>query len=151
MSDAEVQSDARHKRPESVLVVVYTRRGEVLLLRRREPSHFWQSVAGSLEWGEDIPQAVRRELREETGLHAEAVDCNTTNRFVIYPMWRHRYAPGVVENVEYVYRLELDEACEVTMDPREHEENRWLARTDALALVSSYTNIAAIERWVPQH
>ncbi|HEX6549558.1 MAG TPA: dihydroneopterin triphosphate diphosphatase, partial [Gammaproteobacteria bacterium] len=32
------------KRPESVLVVIYTSRGEVLQLRRREPADFWQSV-----------------------------------------------------------------------------------------------------------
>lgn len=132
-----------------MLVVVYARDGLVLLLRRRNPAHFWQSVAGSLEWGESVSGAVTRELREETGLAAAAVDCGVLNKFVIYPVWRHRYAPGVVENAERVFRLELDAACDVTLDPKEHAEYRWLSRDEALALVSSHTNFAAIERWVP--
>ncbi len=131
-----------------MLVVVYTRGGKVLLLRRKQPRHFWQSVAGSLKWGESMSCAAARELREETGFDAVVVDCNTINRFLIYPMWRHRYAPGVVENVEYVFRLEVDAERDVTLDAREHEEYRWLSRDEALTSVSSHTNIAAIERWV---
>lgn len=38
-----------NKRPESVLVVVYTRAGEVLMMERRRPPGWWQSVTGSLE------------------------------------------------------------------------------------------------------
>ncbi|MGD8932832.1 MAG: NUDIX domain-containing protein, partial [Chromatiales bacterium] len=49
-----------YKRPESVLVVVYTAGGEVLLLRRTRPRDFWQSVTGSLHWGESPRQAARR-------------------------------------------------------------------------------------------
>ena len=142
-------SEISYKRPESVLVVVYTHAGLVLLLRRRQPPHFWQSVAGSLEWGESAESAVARELREETGIDAPVIDCNTMNRFVIYPVWRHRYAPGVVENVEHVFRLELDAAREVRLDTIEHREYRWLRRDAALSLVSSHTNAAAIKRWVP--
>ena len=151
MPSATSKIDAqRYKRPESVLVVVYTRGGLVLLLRRRKPTHFWQSVAGSLEWGESVSEAVTRELREETGLDAAAVDCGILNRFVIYPVWRHRYAPGVVENAERVFKLELDAACEIVLDEKEHAEYRWLPRDKALALVTSHTNFAAIERWVPR-
>ena len=149
MPNPATKNDSRHKRPESVLVVVYTGDGRVLLLRRRKPPSFWQSVAGSLEWGESLRLAVARELREETGIEdREAVDCHVTNRFLIYPMWRDRYAPGVVENTEYVFRLELDALCEITPDSREHMEYRWLPRYEALRRVSSHTNFAAIERWV---
>ena len=61
-----------YKRPESVLVVIHTERGEVLQLRRREPADFWQSVTGSLHAGETPLQAAIREVREETGLAADA-------------------------------------------------------------------------------
>ena len=45
-----------YKRPESVLVVVYTRTARVLLLKRADHPHFWQSVTGALEWSESEPR-----------------------------------------------------------------------------------------------
>ena len=138
-----------YKRPESVLVLVYAKSGEVLLLRRKNPDFFWQSVAGSLEWDEAPHAAAARELHEETGLDAAQVtDCKTVNRYLIYPMWRHRYAPGVIENTEYVFRLRLDHPCDVRPDTREHGEYRWLAAAEAATVVSSHTNRTAIKRWV---
>jgi dATP pyrophosphohydrolase len=49
---------SRYKRPESVLVVIHTATGEVLVLRRCQPPDFWQSVTGSLRW-EEIESAGR--------------------------------------------------------------------------------------------
>ncbi|MDE2090244.1 MAG: NUDIX domain-containing protein, partial [Gammaproteobacteria bacterium] len=46
------ETRVRYKRPVSVLVVVHTRAGEVLLLERRVPPGYWQSVTGSLRWNE---------------------------------------------------------------------------------------------------
>ena len=47
--------NAHWKRPVSVLVIVYSQDGKVLLLRRKQPDDFWQSVTGSLEWGKNLP------------------------------------------------------------------------------------------------
>ncbi len=139
----------RLKRPESVLVVIYTAADEVLVLRRRQPADFWQSVTGSLHWEETDPlAAARRELREETGLgdNVEVVACGTINRFPILPPWRHRYAPDAVENVEHVFRVRLSERPPITLNPAEHSEYRWLVRAVAATQVTSYTNREAILR-----
>ncbi|MDS4068074.1 MAG: dihydroneopterin triphosphate diphosphatase [Candidatus Competibacter sp.] len=136
-----------YKRPESVLVVVYTAAGEVLVLRRRQPPDFWQSVTGSLRWDETDPlDAARRELREETGLgdEAEIVACGVVNRFPILPPWRHRYAPDAEENVEHVFRILLPERRPVVLNSVEHSEHEWLARAMAAARVASWTNRDAI-------
>ncbi|MDG4549239.1 MAG: dihydroneopterin triphosphate diphosphatase [Candidatus Contendobacter sp.] len=135
------------KRPESVLVVVYTAAGEVLVLRRRQPPDFWQSVTGSLRWDEADPlDAARRELREETGLgdEVEIGGGGVVNRFPILPPWRHRYAPNVAENVEHVFRALLPERRPVVLDPAEHGEYQWLPRAAAAAKVASWTNRDAI-------
>lgn len=145
---AEMQ-DTRYKRPESVLVVVYTAAGEVLLLRRREPADFWQSVTGSLHWDESPSQAARRELKEETGLDKEPVDCAISHCFPILPAWRARYAPDVTENTEHLFGVALDKREPVHLNPLEHVEYRWLSRREALASVASWTNREAIQFLVP--
>ena len=141
----------QHKRPESVLVVVYTKDGQVLMLRRKYPDDFWQSVTGSLEWGEQSFEAAARELQEETGLCEQNIqDCEYSQEFEIYSIWRDRYAPGVMKNREHVYRLELDKVQEIQLDPREHLEYKWMPREQAIKLAFSPTNQQAISRWVPK-
>ncbi len=141
-------SGLRYKRPESVLVVVHTRAGEVLMLRRTQPAGFWQSVTGSLEWGESPRHAAERELREETGLLAAGrlVDCRRQVRFPIVRAWRRRYAPDVRFNLEHQFRLELPGRRLIRLDPREHREYRWLPKERAARLASSWTNRDAILR-----
>jgi dATP pyrophosphohydrolase len=113
----------KFKRPESVLVVVYTRTGKVLLLKRADDPDFWQSVTGSLLWEETEPrQAAARELQEETGLRAtEGLrDLQLTRRYPILPKWRPRYAPEVRENTEHAFALELPAEIPITVNPAEH-------------------------------
>ena len=140
-----------YKRPESVLVVVYSTSGHVLMLRRAFPEGFWQSVTGSLEWGEQAMAAAKREVFEETGLDATTiVDCKYSQEFEIYSIWRDRYAPGITKNLEHVFVLPLPECVEINLDAREHCEFRWVSRNEALDLAISHTNVDAIERWVPK-
>mgnify|MGYP001823433280 FL=1 len=131
--------------------MVYTRTGEVLLLQRRHPPDFWQSVTGSLKRGESPDSAARRELEEETGLEAGSrlVDCRQKNRFPILPAWRHRYDPEVLYNTESVYRTEYEDRPEIRLNPEEHRSLLWLPRDLAAQQASSHTNQAAILEWVP--
>jgi dATP pyrophosphohydrolase len=136
-----------YRRPESVLVVVAARDGRVLLLRRAAPFDFWQSVTGSLKAGECHAAAARRELFEETGL-ADAgrlTYSGVARQFTIDPRWQDRYAPGIVENVEYEWLYLLDEACAIRLSAAEHSEYAWLPRREALARVWSWTNREALE------
>ncbi len=118
------------------------------MLQRREPADFWQSVTGSLEWGESPFAAARRELREETGLEVDIIDCHKTNRFPIHPAWRARYAPETETNLEHVFRAEFTSRPEISVNPREHSSYRWLPRTAAAELASSWTNRDAILDYV---
>lgn len=133
------------KRPESVLVVVHTADGEVLLLRRADREDFWQSVTGSLEPGETPIEAARRELAEETGLDGSGiVDCHRRRRFPIAAEWRHRYAPEVTHNLEHEFRLGVGVRCRPRLDPAEHDDHVWLDIPDAAERATSWTNRAAI-------
>ena len=135
------------KQPVSVLVVIYTPQLEVLLLERADHPGFWQSVTGSREGAEALHETARREVLEETGIAFEAarlVDWRLSNRYEIFPEWRHRYAPGVTENVEHVFSLCLPDAVPVTTAPSEHTASRWLPWRQAAAACFSWSNRDAI-------
>jgi dATP pyrophosphohydrolase len=133
-----------YKRPESVLVVVYTTTGEVLMLQRREPAGYWQSVTGSLEQDEAPEEAARRELFEETGLQLPVIDCQQSHTFPIHPAWRARYAPECSTNREHVFRVQCTERPVIRLNAGEHLEYRWLTREAAARLATFRTNREAI-------
>ena len=58
-----------HKNPvPTVDVIISTRPGTVVLIRRRNPPHGWALPGGFVDYGERLEDAARREAEEETGL-----------------------------------------------------------------------------------
>jgi len=134
------------RRPQSVLIVLYTANDEFLLIERRKPAGFWQSVTGSLEWGEAPEHGARREVFEETGIAGgELTDLHWTQVYEILPEFGHVYAPGVTHNLEHAFALLLAGRVPVTLSAKEHARHQWLAAAAAIAAVSSYTNRNVIE------
>ncbi|WP_246879186.1 NUDIX hydrolase [Thalassospira sp. ER-Se-21-Dark] len=62
-------------RPIAAVIAVVIRDQHVLLVRRANPPDqgMWGFPGGKIEAGETLPQAALRELREETGISAEAL------------------------------------------------------------------------------
>jgi dATP pyrophosphohydrolase len=136
-----------HKIPVSVLVVIHSADGQVLLLERADAPGYWQSVTGSQDPGETLVETAIREVREETGLDATAfalTPWDIENRYEIYERWRHRYAPGVTHNTEHVFGLRLPAPLPVTLAPREHLRYQWLPWQAAAGRCFSPSNAAAI-------
>jgi len=135
----------KFRRPESVLVVIQTEGGEFLLLERRRPPGFWQSVTGSMEWGEHADAAARREVIEETGItQGVLVNLQWTQVYEILPAFGKVYAPGITQNLEHAFSLRLPQRVPVTMSDAEHVQFRWASYDDALVAASSSTNRAVI-------
>lgn len=136
------------KIPESVLVVIYTPEKEVLLMERADRPGFWQSVTGSRDTvDEPLRATALREVREETGIDAARyalTDWQLSNVYEIYPVWRHRYAPGVTHNTEHVFGLCLPAPQPVTLAPREHLQYQWLPWQEAADRCFSASNAEAI-------
>lgn len=136
------------KIPESVLVVIHTPQREVLLIERADNPGFWQSVTGSKDTvDEPLLETAMREVLEETGIAAAPAqfrDWGLSNVYEIYPVWRHRYAPGVVRNTEHVFSLCLPEAREVRLNPAEHTAWQWLPQHAAADLCFSPSNAEAV-------
>lgn len=134
------------KIPRSVLVVIHTPALEVLLIERADRPGFWQSVTGSLD-AEDEPleATARREVAEETGITGGTLrDWALRNVYEIYPVWRHRYAPGVTHNTEHVFGLAVAAGTPVRLNPREHLAHAWLPWREAADRCFSPSNAEAI-------
>lgn len=139
-----------YKIPESVLVVIHTADLQVLLIERAGNPGFWQSVTGSLDApDEPLLTTATRELFEETGIVAdgEAIalrDWQLSNIYEIYPVWRHRYAPGVTQNTEHVFSVEVPRDIPILLSPREHTQYVWLPYLEAADQCFSSSNAEAI-------
>jgi len=140
-------SAAPPKIPVSTLVVIHTPDLKVLLLERADHPGFWQSVTGSQHEGEALADTAIREVGEETGIDARRFrleEWNLSNVYEIYPVWRHRYAPGVTHNTEHVFGLEVPGEMPVALAPREHLSSQWLPWNEAADRVFSWSNRKAI-------
>jgi dATP pyrophosphohydrolase len=138
--------DPPFRRPESVLIVVYTAGGDFLMMERRRPAGFWQSVTGSLEWGEMPDDAARREIVEETGITQGLLrNLQWTQVYDVLPSFGKKYAPGVTRNLEHAFALKLLERVPVTLSPSEHSQYRWVAGEEAANLASSESNRTVIQ------
>ncbi len=145
----DASAERTFKRPESVLVVIHTPGLECLLLERVSPPDFWQSVTGSLEWGESAAAAAAREVREETSLDPTGLrDAGVRRSFPILPEWRSKFAPGVRENVEHLWYLEIPDTVEVELNALEHRRYCWLPIGEAIERVWSWTNREGLEHLV---
>ncbi len=142
------------KIPISALVLIHTQDLQVLIMERADKAGFWQSVTGSVENGETPKQAAIREVLEETGLDANQYDFQdwqASNIYEIYPHWRHRYAPGVVENTEHLFGLTLPKPLPITLAPNEHIRYEWVDWREAAKRVFSWTNIDALKKLGERH
>jgi dihydroneopterin triphosphate diphosphatase len=145
-----------HKIPESVLVVIHTPELEVLLIERADRPGYWQSVTGSLDApDEELAATAARELFEETGIVADGKDIRVRdwhmeNIYEIYPVWRHRYAPGVTHNTEHVFSVCVPRDTAITLSPREHLQYAWYPYLEAADRCFSFSNAEAILQ-LPRH
>jgi dATP pyrophosphohydrolase len=151
----------QYKIPESVLVVIHTVDLQVLLIERADKPGFWQSVTGSKDHPDEaLAQTARREVQEETGIvignAAGAVsevnlrDWQLSNIYEIYPVWRHRYEPGVTKNIEHVFGLLVPRDTPIALAPREHTQYLWLPYREAADKCFSPSNAEAILQ-LPAH
>jgi dATP pyrophosphohydrolase len=141
------------KIPESVLVVIHSADLQVLLIERADHPGYWQSVTGSKDTADEpAAETALREVGEETGIvvGSPAVpltclrDWQLSNIYEIYPVWRHRYAPGVTQNTEFVFGLTVPRDIAITLAPREHLRHVWLPWREAADKCFSPSNAEAV-------
>jgi 8-oxo-dGTP diphosphatase len=98
--------------------------GKYLLLKRSPEKDFgaggWECVTGRVDQGEGFPEAVRREISEETGLQEIQID------FMVDTMHFYRGAPGAeneLVGVSFCCSTDRPDAVQLSA---EHAEGHWM-------------------------
>jgi len=118
---------------------------QYLILKRHPPKghpeigQFWQPITGGLEEGETKMEALKREIREETGIkniikiiedvrYYEPIDLS-----LIEYLKRHGH---VCKHLKaYAFGVEVSSDEEVVLDRKEHSEFKWCSFQEALKLI----------------
>lgn len=112
---------------------VIVARGRELLLQRRRDSGLWADHGGCVEVGERVEDAARRELLEETGLTAGALELQG-----VYsgPALLHTYPNGDRASIVACGYLCRDFSGELRPQEEEVLELRWFSIDDPLPPLS---------------
>ena len=114
-------------------VIEHEPSGEVLLLKRAQKAGFapgvWEDITGRMKQLEEPEQALRREVREETGLEISIV-----KPLRVFHIFRGARTPGN-ELVGILFWCKT-QGKEVKLS-EEHTEFRWLKPDEALHLLDS--------------
>ena len=137
----------KYKNPNYILLIIFTTKFKVLLLKKNSKRDLWQSVTGSMELGENPYDTALRELQEETGINKQKSDLifdDLSHKFMIYSEWIDRYEESTYSNKEYIFSLKLNDEVSVKLS-REHSSYKWVDLNEAIHLVFSWTNKAALK------
>ena len=111
-------------RTDPVVIMLAVREGHALVGRQpRFPPRFLSALAGFVEPGESLEEAVRRELHEEAGIVAGEVRYLTSQPWP-FPSSLMLAAVADAQNAE------------ITLDTEELEEARWVTREETRAALA---------------
>jgi 8-oxo-dGTP pyrophosphatase MutT (NUDIX family) len=117
---------------ERLEVLIHVRRGDEFLVTHRTPDKggYWHTIAGGVEQGEEPDAAALRELREETGLEADALEPIGDFTYV-REGWEEK--PGLRVHVR-AFLADVGAGWEPALN-HEHDGYRWRTRDDAMELL----------------
>jgi len=148
--------DTNYRRPDKVLVYLYRRASDaapsvtaeaakaeavvqyLLLQRHPDKTHsgsIWQTVVGSVRWGEERIEAARREVFEETGLTLlrgiTAIGYAFSFPIRLPKDQKSWYAPGRTAIDNTVFAAETVDSRPIRLCP-EHQAYGWFTLEEAL-------------------
>jgi 8-oxo-dGTP diphosphatase len=116
---------------------------ETLLLKRtsktRNEAGFWSKPGGGVEFGEEIEDAVKREIKEELGVEIELVKFLGFTNSVLKAENQHW--------VSFNYLAKIISGELKNVEPEKHEEIKWFKLNELPEKVNKYT-IEAVKEYL---
>ena len=121
-------------------LIVDEKSGNVLIVGSRKWQNKYTVPGGHIELGERAEDAIRREVKEETGLDAEPVELLVVQQ-AIYPEHFHKHEHYVF--MDYVLKAK---SSKVELDGIELQDYVWVKPEEALKLdLEEYTRIFVLK------
>jgi 8-oxo-dGTP pyrophosphatase MutT (NUDIX family) len=140
--------------PIEIEAVLFKRTGgkiQYLILKTvPKRGEFWQPITGGLEEGETKVEALKREIKEETGMeniikiiedvhYYEPVDLSLIE-------YLNKHGCSCKHLKEYAFGVEVSSEEEVVLDGKEHSEFKWCSFQEALRLMKWKGNRDALKK-----
>ena len=106
-------------------IIIYNRK--TLLIQRVDGNHEWEFPGGLMEFNEDLHEALKREIKEETGL-----DDIRVGKF-IYVMTAKVSPVRQIVGIGYISYANSDK---ITLAPDEHINFKWVNKEEFIELLS---------------
>lgn len=112
------------------VVGCFCEQGEKILLLHRQDDKIegdkWGCPAGKVETGESLTDAIKRELKEETGLQLGAEQFNLEGKFYVrYPNFDFVY---------YIFTVKINDLKDFDLNVSENKNYIWVTPERALLL-----------------
>jgi 8-oxo-dGTP diphosphatase len=120
--------------------------GKFLLLHRspnKASGDCWGLPAGKVDDGEDIYQAMLREIKEETGIQLQQLDIIHSNSLFV--------REGDFDIMWHTFTAKLEVLPNVTIKEDEHSEYTWVTPTEASQMNLVHDLPELIEMQYPHH
>lgn len=115
--------------------IIVDKEGKILLMKRsKQEKNFpdkWGLISGTIEWGETVEQALKREAREEVGVEVEVV--RYTGRYYDKP---GRHPSKTMICLPHICKIVKGEPK--VNQPEEVQEVRWFEPTEIRDLEIGY-------------
>lgn len=113
----------------------------LLLQMNAKRNSYWQNVTGSVEDDESFQEAAMRESQEETGIEDKNIltfsELEISFNFI--DQWKN-------DVLEKVYLLECKNKWDVSIDPNEHQQFKWITLNELNSNIVHYSsNFEAIK------
>ncbi len=144
------------RQPVQVLVFCYreTARGREYLMLHRKPEAwaFWQPVSGGVEDDEDLLTTARRELKEETGFDADAIEDLKYCYYIPVAHDSQLSQSGVDALIPVnLFAVKIEDGRDPVLDENEHDDFRWCSIEIADRLLfwhNDRESLRQVEEWV---
>jgi putative (di)nucleoside polyphosphate hydrolase len=135
---------AEKYRPNVAMIIVsnnYPKKKEIFIAQRNDLSDIWQFPQGGIDEGEEVKEALFREMKEEIGTNAAEIVAE-------YPEWiSYDFPPKILKNMkpykgqrQRYFLVKLNENAEINIHTKhpEFSDYKFVSVTDVLNLTAHF-------------